>query len=1012
MPRIILIYYMPKKQFYCFLWFAFSAILFINLQVARAQTPPNPPIITEPSTDGQIVNPADVHMETRPMSDPDAGDTHDCTDWEIWPAATNELIWQTNCITGAEKVHTHLGDGSFLGSHAARKELLHETRYRLRVRHRDNTGLWSSYAERFFQTGSPAQLFPLALDDVAASPAPTLLDETGNEPILPAGAFIRLESGAQQLLLNFRGEDGTRNAIENPPALMQHVPLRAVIAGGNSGIQFRLFRLNFTDGDGVDHTIYFPSLNLAAAQQIYFWISENGSSYIGDATQTAPDFSRLAQGAPVPWSVSQPGYKVEIVGRGFQLPVNIAFRPNAGNRPGDPYFYVTELYGTIKVVTRDGTVRDYATDLLNFNPTGVFPGSGEQGLSGIVVEPSTGDVLVSVLYADPGPSGPHYPQVLRLHSNDGGLTAATKTPVLQMPRESQGQSHFISTLTIGPDGKLYVNMGDGFDSSTALNLNSFRGKILRLNLDGTAPADNPFYNANDGITATDYIFAYGLRNPFGGAWRAADNFLYEVENGNDSNDRLAKVVRGANYGWNGTSSSMTINAVYNWTRTHAPVNIAFIQPGTFGGSGFPPEKMDHAFVTESGGTWATGPQGNGKRLVEFVLDAAGKLVSGPTTLAEYNGSGKASAAALAAGPDGLYFSDLYKDLDYHTPIDRGANILRIKFVGKSDFAAEITNGPAPLAVQFRDRSIVPGASGWQWNFGDGGTSTAQHPTHTYSANGLYDVRLTVAGENGVAVAQKNAFIIAGELPQGLRAEYYDNIDFTGRVITRIDPMVNFNWAGGPPDPTMGADNFSVRWSGQIRPRFSENYTFYATADDGVRLRVDGRQLINQWHDQAATEYHAEIALRAGQYYDIEIEYYERGGLASMKLEWESLSQRRETIASTRLFPTQVNLKNLPIPAQFRLGQNYPNPFNPVTTIEFDLPAASLVSLKIYDMLGRELTQLVRNEQFTAGSHFINWYGDNEQGAALASGLYFYKLSATPLNGGRAFSATRKMFLIR
>ncbi|MGH7453408.1 MAG: hypothetical protein ACRENG_18810, partial [bacterium] len=148
-----------------------------------AQNPPNAPVIREPSFDGQIVNPADAHMETQPMSDPDAGDVHECSDWEIWTVAPAEMIWQTSCITGAEKVHTHLGDGRFVGSHANREELVHDTRYLLRVRHRDNTGLWSPFAERLFQTGLPAQLFPLALDDIANSPTPSLLDEVGIEPI-------------------------------------------------------------------------------------------------------------------------------------------------------------------------------------------------------------------------------------------------------------------------------------------------------------------------------------------------------------------------------------------------------------------------------------------------------------------------------------------------------------------------------------------------------------------------------------------------------------------------------------------------------------------------------------------------------------------------------------------------------------------------------------------------------------------------------------------------------------
>ena len=515
---------------------------------------PNTPLINEPSTDGQLVNPADVHMETSVFSDPDPGDLHLCSDFEIWTITPSQRVWVTSCIGGIEKVHTHLGDGVFEGSHAGRLELFYETDYRLRVRHRDDSGdaatEWSAFAERPFRTTSQIDPIP---------------------------------------------------------------------------------------------------------------------------------------GAPG-WLVHDPNYKVEIAATGFQLPVNIAFVPNPGPNPNSPFYYVTELYGIIKVVTRDGTVRDYATGLLNFNPTGAFPGSGEQGLTGIAIDPANGNVYACLLY-DAG--GPHYPKVVRFTSTDGGLSAATMTTILDMPGESQGQSHQISNLTIGPDGKLYVHMGDGFDTSTGQNLSSFRGKILRVNLDGSAPADNPFYNASDGINARDYVFAYGLRNPFGGDWRTADGMHYEVENG-PSVDRFAKVVRGRNYLYDGSDASMANFAIYNWAPSTAPVNIAFIQASRFGGSGFRADKFDHAFVTESGGTWATGPQSNAKRITEFVLDPNGNRISGPTPLVEYNGTGKATVAALAAGPDGLYFSDLYKDLNYTSPIDRGANILRIRRID--------TNPPPVVAL--------------------------------------------------------------------------------------------------------------------------------------------------------------------------------------------------------------------------------------------------------------------------------------------------------------------------
>ncbi|MEM8679604.1 MAG: PQQ-dependent sugar dehydrogenase, partial [Planctomycetota bacterium] len=323
---------------------------------------------------------------------------------------------------------------------------------------------------------------------------------------------------------------------------------------------------------------------------------------------------------------------------------------------------------------------DFATDLLNFNPTGNFPGSGEQGLAGIVVDPATGDLFVTrVTDTDGLPGGAHHPQVLRFTSNDGGLTAATETVILDMVGESQGQSHQISNISIGPDDMLYVHNGDGFDASTALNLNSYRGKVLRMNLDGSPATDNPFYNAGNGINSRDYIYAYGLRNPFGGAWRASNNKLYEVENG-PSVDRFAQVERGGNYGWDGSNASMFINAIYNWDPAHAPVNVTFVQPETFGGSMFPADKMDRAYVSESGPTYAQGPQALGKRIVEFELGPDGQVQSAPTTLVEYIGEGRATVVGLTAGPDGLYFTDLYKDVDAQSPIERGARVLRVRYV--------------------------------------------------------------------------------------------------------------------------------------------------------------------------------------------------------------------------------------------------------------------------------------------------------------------------------------------
>jgi len=651
----------------------------------------NTPIITEPKEDGQIVHPSDVHMESSEFSSTDEELTHVCSDWEIRTANPDEIVWEISCIGGLEKVHTHLGDGIFINSHEGRSLLFFDTEYLLRTRHKsssDDPSLeWSNWAERSFLTSSQTEIISLELDDVLEEPEPIWVDSFGEDVILPSSADsprLMIVSISGDLVLEFRGSDGPSNTVVNPTDLDEHQPVRIILESGDFDQMLVLpeSAVSFVDDEGIERNIYLPAVSLSPFGEEQWWVSVAGSTYEASAGQNEPDFSIIARGSPIPWSVIQPGFRVELVATGLQLPVNIAFVPNPGSDPDDPLFYVTELYGTIKVVTNDGSVSDYVTGLLNFNPTGNFPGSGEQGLTGIVVEPETGDVFASMLSsANPSNvSADHLPIVKKFISEDGGKTASDEIVVLD-DLEPQGQSHQISNLSIGPDdGKLYVHLGDGFNSSMARNLGSFLGKILRINLDGSSPEDNPFFDASDGITSTDFIYASGFRNPFGGAWSPVDGFLYEVENG-PSTDRMAKVVPGGDYGWEGNNKDMLINAVFNWNPSSAPVNMTFISSDIFSGSGFPIDKMDHAFVTESGPTYATGPQTYGKRISEFIFDSDGNIIGGPIPLIEYDGVGKATVAGIEAGPDGLYFTDLYRDLDAVSPIDPGANIYKIIYVG-------------------------------------------------------------------------------------------------------------------------------------------------------------------------------------------------------------------------------------------------------------------------------------------------------------------------------------------
>ncbi len=142
---------------------------------------------------------------------------------------------------------------------------------------------------------------------------------------------------------------------------------------------------------------------------------------------------------------------------------------------------------------------------------------------------------------------------------------------------------------------------------------------------------------------------------------------------------------------------------------------------------------------------------------------------------------------------------------------------------------------------------------------------------------------------------------------GLRAQYYQGKSFTNLKWTEIDPTVDFAWGTSAPNSIVPADNFAVRWTGAVQPKYAETYTFYTRSDDGVRLWVNGTLLIDHWVDHALTEDSGTIALKAGQAYDLKLEYYDHTGGATAQLLWSSPTQTKEIIPASQLFQGIVPL---------------------------------------------------------------------------------------------------------
>ncbi len=152
---------------------------------------------------------------------------------------------------------------------------------------------------------------------------------------------------------------------------------------------------------------------------------------------------------------------------------------------------------------------------------------------------------------------------------------------------------------------------------------------------------------------------------------------------------------------------------------------------------------------------------------------------------------------------------------------------------------------------------------------------------------------------GASVAKAQGGPVPGV---GLQAQYFDTKNFNDLKVSRIDPTVDFDFGLLSPDPTINADTFSIRWSGAIRAEATATYTFYTLSDDGVRLWVNGVQVIDNYTIHTATENIGTIALVAGKAYDLKLEYFEQSGPAVIRLSWSRPGVEKAVIPQTALFP--------------------------------------------------------------------------------------------------------------
>ncbi len=235
----------------------------------------------------------------------------------------------------------------------------------------------------------------------------------------------------------------------------------------------------------------------------------------------------------------------------------------------DDFLWVTERNGKISRIHPDTGEQQEVLTISNVAQV------QESGLLGMVHHPNFDtNPYIYVVYTYNGSSGLLERLVRFTFANN---TLSDETVLLdQIPANSV---HNGSRLLITPDLHLLMTTGDAGNTSLSQNMNSLAGKILRLNLDGTIPADNPFTGS--------YIYSLGHRNPQGLTFHPNGN-IYSSEHGPNSDDEINRIVSGKNYGWPevkgiiDTPSEQTfaagkevIESIFNWTPTIAPSDLVF-----------------------------------------------------------------------------------------------------------------------------------------------------------------------------------------------------------------------------------------------------------------------------------------------------------------------------------------------------------------------------------------------------------------------------------------------------
>ncbi len=463
---------------------------------------------------------------------------------------------------------------------------------------------------------------------------------------------------------------------------------------------------------------------------------------------------------------------------GLSSPTAMAFAP-------DGRLFVTQQAGSIRVITAAGQL--LATPFLTLPSV---RSDEERGLLGIAFDPDfTTNSWVYIFYS---PGNAAVSRVSRVTASGNVAVANSEVTIFEYGNFSG--NHRGGDIHFGPDGLLYVALGDAGEQTNSQSVTSFDGKILRLNKNGTAAAGNPAsFTNSSGATLTPSglfkaIWAIGLRNPYRFSFQEGAGAMRINDVGSDQWEEVNVGVAGSNYGWP-TCEGLCGNAntrdpIYAHVRGPDPDQGCAITGGAFqSGNQFPAAYLDGYFVIDYCSTW----------LRHLRVDDSQETL--PIAIPQFS-------VDLKFAPDGSL---------YILGHSAGA-ISRVTHTGTGQNrnpvargTATPTSGAPPLAVSFNaTTSSDPDGDplSFAWTFGDGGSATGATPNHTYQTAGTYTATVTVSDGRGGSGATQFT-IAAGRPPVPTIA-----LPAVGALYSAGDTISFSGTATDPDDGTLPASAFS------------------------------------------------------------------------------------------------------------------------------------------------------------------------------------------------------------